>query len=74
MSIKKTNFEKTTEGKMMKYETENKVYCSCADGHHGVVFYGTPRDRLICTNCGHWIYKDEKTKLKYEMKERGILK
>lgn len=27
-------------------------------------------ERLICNNCHRWIYKDEKTKLKYENKEK----
>lgn len=61
--------------KLFNYDTDHKVYCPnpYCNGH-GVTFKRVDNDRLICRNCGHWIYRDEKTKLKYEMKERGILK
>lgn len=73
MNMKKINFEKTIEGKMMKYATENKVYCTNSKcSGHGVVFYSSKTDRLLCPNCNEWIYRDAKTKLKYEMMERGI--
>ena len=37
-----------------------------------IKFRRAGNDRLICRNCGHWIYKDEKTRLKYELLERGV--
>ena len=61
--------------KLHEYDIKNKVYCKnpkCRST--GVIFKHKDIDRKICSNCGHWIYKDEKTRLKYEMKERGILK
>ena len=73
--MKKTNFEKTLQGKMMRYDTENKVYCQnqkCKKHGVGVVFYKKETDRILCPNCNEWIYKDQQTKLKYEMKERGV--
>lgn len=73
--MKKTNFEKTKEGKMMNYDTENKVYCKnqkCKRHGVGVVFYKKETDRILCPNCNEWIYRDPQTKLKYKMKERGV--
>lgn len=71
--MNKKQFEKTKEVKLMNYDTENKVYCSnpYCNGH-GIAFKRAGVDRLICRNCGHYIYKDEKTRLKYEMMERGV--
>ena len=40
--------------------------CSC--GRRQYLFHS--QERTICNWCGHWIYKDEKTKFKYEMKSR----
>ena len=60
-----------------QFETNHKVYCTspiCKGQGHGVVFYNANIDRKLCVNCGYWIYRDDKTKLRYEMKERGILK
>ena len=71
--IKYKNISKNDEeAKKFKFITDNKVYCNCGDGHHGVVFYDNKTDRKLCVNCGHWIYRDPQTKLKYEMKERGV--
>ena len=48
--------------KLYSYDSEHKVYCRC--GQYGAVFYNTGRDRLICKNCGNYIYKDKKTAFK----------
>lgn len=63
----------TLQDKLMNYDTEHKVYCPnpYCNGH-GIAFKRADKDRLICRNCGHYIYKDEKTRLKYEMMERGV--
>ena len=60
--------------KLHSCDIDNKVYCKNpkCNRKFGVVFKHKDHDRSICSNCGHWIYKDEKTRLKYEMKERGI--
>jgi hypothetical protein len=63
------------EDKLMSFDTENKVYCKnlkCKRHGVGVVFYKKETDRILCPNCNEWIYKDPQTKLKYEMKERGV--
>lgn len=39
--------------------------CSCS---HTMLFTGK-KDRLICSHCGRYVYKDDLTKLKYKMKE-----
>lgn len=73
--MKSRDFAKTRIGKKAKFETEHKVYCEnpkCKG--HGVVFYDPNVDRILCNNCHEYICRDKKTKLKYEMKERGILK
>lgn len=72
--LKKKDFEQTSEGKIMRYMTENKVYCTNCNNGYGVVFINKKIDRKLCIYCGHWIYRDPQTRLKYEMKERGILK
>lgn len=40
-------------------------FCKC-----GRRQFMTNADRTICKWCGKWIYKDSKTKFKYEMRER----
>lgn len=59
--------------KIAKILTTTKVYCKCGDGH-GVSFGLSHKDRLLCDNCGRWVYKDEKTRLKYELMKKGIYK
>lgn len=67
--------EKLTFKQMIKkeeFESNHKVYCKCNHGT-GVVFYNNDGvDRLICRNCGNFIYRDKKTELKYKLKEKGI--
>lgn len=58
--------------KLMQYETNNKVYCTNCNQGYGAVFKNTKTDRKLCRNCGHWIFRDKKTEIKYRMKERGI--
>lgn len=50
-------------------EKENTVVCEC-----GMRTYMYSTDRTICRGCGHWVYKNKKTQLKYEMKKMGVLK
>ncbi len=63
----------TIADKLFEFSTNNKVYCKnkkCSG--HGVVFRNKNQDRILCPNCNEWIYRDEKTKLKYEMMKRGV--
>lgn len=41
------------------------VKCKCS---HTLLFTGM-KDRLICSHCGNYVYKDEKAKLRYKIKE-----
>ena len=41
------------------------VKCKCS---HTMLFTGN-RDRLCCSHCGNYVYKDKKTEIKYKMKE-----
>lgn len=43
------------------------LYTFCKCGRRQFI---SKADRTICSWCGNWIYKDEKTKFKYEMRER----
>lgn len=64
-------YKKTVVDTLYSYDSKHKIYCTC--GQYGVMFYNTRRDRLICKNCGKYIYKDKKTEFKYKMKEKGGL-
>ena len=44
---------------------DHKVKCTCS--HTLNLPY--KNDRVCCTHCGHWVYKDEKTEFKYKMRE-----
>ena len=41
------------------------IKCKCS---HTMLFTGN-RDRLCCSHCGNYVYKDKKTEIKYKMKE-----
>lgn len=56
--------------KMDSERAKYKVKCSC--GHSIVFFPNHPRNKLICSYCGHYVYKNEKEKFKELMK--GSLK
>lgn len=56
--------------KKYEFDTLHKIYCKC--GEYGVVFYTKDKDRLICKNCGCFIYRNKETEFKYKMKERGM--
>jgi hypothetical protein len=45
----------------------NMYKCTCC-GRKTVI--GVKRDRALCTWCGHYIYKSDELKKKYEFKER----
>lgn len=41
------------------------IKCKCS---HTMLFTGN-KDRLCCSHCGNYVYKDKKTEIKYKMKE-----
>ena len=54
---------------LSKLESERakyKVKCKCG---HSIVFYPIhPKNKLICSYCKHYVYKNEKEKFKELMK------
>lgn len=53
--------------KMVNALNPYKVKCKCGHSVHII-----KRDRVICDWCGHWVYKDKLTEMKYELEKRGI--
>ena len=55
--------------KMIKKEydafQDYMVKCKCS---HTLLFTGQ-KDRIICSHCGNYVYKDKKTEMKYKVKE-----
>ena len=71
--MRKIDFEKTKEGRLMRYDSDHKVYCKnlkCSG--HGVVFRAKDQDKKLCPNGNEWIFRNEKARLKYEIKKRGV--
>ena len=46
--------------KKLKFYTEHSIKCDC--GH--TTFLGN-RDYVVCSHCGHYVFKDNKTKIEY---------
>ena len=49
--------------KFNRRATDNTVKCKC--GHSVVIT--NKYDRVICTWCGNWVYKNKKVEFKYKM-------
>lgn len=74
------DIDKDTRGRQYKsfqeiVRDQNKIHdymvkCKCS---HTMLFTGS-KDRLLCSHCGHYVYKDKKTEMKYKIKEklRGV--
>lgn len=49
----------SSDYKLMKERTKYRVYCKCG---HSMVFYPIEnKDKKICSWCGNYVYKDNKT-------------
>lgn len=62
------NYLSVDEKDMEKIEKSKALYrvkCQC-----GAKTTIVETDRKICYRCGRWVYKNEKTKFKYEMLKR----
>ena len=69
------DIDKDTRGRQYKSlqqvaKVQNKIQnymvkCKCS---HTLLFTEN-KDRLCCSHCGHYVYKDKKTEIKYKMKE-----
>lgn len=57
-----------TVERLMSAATEHRVQCKC--GSSRVFAEGKfDTDKLICHNCGRYIFKNKKAEFKYRMKE-----
>ena len=54
--------------KLMEEQQKSKVTCPC--GHR--VLMSNRKDRIICTWCKNYVYKDKATEFRYKMKENMI--
>lgn len=45
--------------------SENTVYCPYCN--HSITMIN--KDRKLCTQCGHYVYKNQKSEFKYKLKE-----
>lgn len=62
--MKRTNYLSYKDiEKITQRATNHKVKCKC--GHSVVVT--NKYDRVICSWCGNWVYKDKKAEFKYKM-------
>lgn len=53
--------------KLQEEHGKHVVYCShCKWRNH---IYKINKGRIICKNCGHWIYENKEYEFKYKMKE-----
>ena len=41
------------------------IKCKCS---HSILFTGR-KDRIICSHCGNYVYRDKKVEMKYKIKE-----
>ena len=46
--------------------TENQIKCKCGKKTN----IRAQLDRVICDECGHWIYRTPQLEFKYKLKER----
>lgn len=51
--------------KAFKVYSNNRYYCNC--GHSVVIF--PKENKILCTHCGHWVFKNKKDEFKYRLKE-----
>ena len=60
------NFDRTfaKDTKMLDAFSKIKVRCKCS---HTIVMIAS--DRVICSHCGNWVYKDKKTEFKYKLNQ-----
>lgn len=55
--------------KLEKSRTKFKRYCKCG---HSIVFpKSLKRDKVICTHCGRYIFKNDLLEFEYRIKEKS---
>ena len=55
---------KTLEKEADKFQ-DYMIKCKCSH----TVMITSAKDRVICSHCGYYVYKDKKTEMKYKLKE-----
>ena len=63
--VKRTRKE---DDRLFQEITSAKVKCPTCG--HSVLIYKT--DRVICDWCNHWVYRNDKARFKFKMKEEMI--
>ena len=51
--------------KFYNYITKNKISCECG---HKIFLY--KKDKLICSWCGRYVFKNKRIEFKYRIKEK----
>ena len=54
------------DAKRLDAYTRNTVYCPHCN--HSITMIN--KDRKLCTQCGHYVYKNHKSEFKYKLKEK----
>ena len=54
--------------KLMEEQQKSKITCPC--GHR--VLISTRKDRMICSWCKNYVYKDKATEFRYKMRENVL--
>lgn len=52
--------------KSFRFFADNRMYCKC--GHS--IMMRKDKDKIICSWCGHWIFKNKKDEFIYRMREK----
>ena len=52
--------------KAFHFYSEQRQYCYC--GHSVVIRHD--RQKIICSHCGHWIFKNKKDEFIYRLREK----
>lgn len=61
----KQRYNKYEMDKLFKHFTDNTYKCTC--GHSITLLY--PEDKIICSYCGKYVFKNKKEEFKYRLKE-----
>ena len=59
------DYSKNIQTKRFNAYTRGSVHCK----NCGHTMFIANKDRKICTHCGYWVYKDDKTEFKYKMQK-----
>lgn len=52
--------------KLDRIMAQNRYYCKC--GHSVIIM--PKKNKIICSHCGHWIFKNGKDEFMFRLRER----